>query len=178
MKKFLMAAIAVFMMSGSAMAAENAVVVENNVTTIASENVVDKLINLVKGYTKKINAVKTIDELMQVSEQCYNEMMDFQKKYEKEIMALDGTLTEAQQAAYEKKLEAAMDEFEAAAERITADEIVNMIVAELIDRCKIAAEKPVVKNTVKVTEVNTDAEIDTEAEGDKDSKKRGRFGRK
>ena len=68
--------------------------------------------------------------------------------------------------------------FEAAAERITADEIVNMIVAELIDRCKIAAEKPVVKNTVKVTEVNTDAEIDTEAEGDKDSKKRGRFGRK
>ena len=75
------------------------------------------MIALIKAYTKKINAAKTFDELIQVSEQCYNEMMDFQKKYEKEIIALDGTLTEAQQAAYEKKLEAAMAEFEAAAER-------------------------------------------------------------
>ena len=119
MKKFLMAAIAVFMMSGSAMAAENAVVVENNVTTIASENVVDKLINLVKGYTKKINAVKTIDELMQVSEQCYNEMMEFQENNMNAFMALEGTLTEEQMAAYEEQLEATLAEFEAAVEKKT-----------------------------------------------------------
>ena len=117
MKKFLMAAIAVFMMAGTAVATENHVEVKSDVAMTQQENVADKLIALIKGYTKKINAAKTIDELIQVSEQCYNEMMDFQKKYEKEIMALDGTLTEAQQAAYEKKLEAAMDEFEAAAER-------------------------------------------------------------
>ena len=114
-----MAAIAVFMMSGSAMAAENAVVVENNVTTIASENVVDKLINLVKGYTKKINAVKTIDELMQVSEQCYNEMMEFQENNMNAFMALEGTLTEEQMAAYEEQLEATLAEFEAAVEKKT-----------------------------------------------------------
>ena len=119
MKKFLMAAIAVFMMSGSAMAVENAVVVENNVTTIASENVVDKLINLVKGYTKKINAVKTIDELMQVSEQCYNEMMEFQENNMNAFMALEGTLTEEQMAAYEEQLEATLAEFEAAVEKKT-----------------------------------------------------------
>ena len=117
MKKFLMAAIAVFMMAGTAVATENHVEVKSDVAMTQQENVADKLIALIKGYTKKINATKTIDEFIQVSEQFYNEMMDFQKKYEKEIMALDGTFTEAQQAAYEKKLEAAMAEFEAAAER-------------------------------------------------------------
>ena len=114
-----MTAIAVFMMAGTALATENHVEVKSDVAMTQQENVADKLIALIKGYTKKINAAKTIDELIQVSEQCYNEMMDFQKKYEKEIMALDGTLTEAQQAAYEKKLEAAMDEFEAAVEKKT-----------------------------------------------------------
>ena len=117
MKKFLMAAIAVFMMAGTAVSTENHVEVKSDVAMTQQENVADKLIALIKGYTKKINATKTIDEFIQVSEQFYNEMMDFQKKYEKEIMALDGTFTEAQQAAYEKKLDAAMAEFEAAAER-------------------------------------------------------------
>ena len=114
-----MAVIAVFMMAGTALATENHVEVKSDVAMTQQENVADKLIALIKGYTKKINAAKTIDELIQVSEQCYNEMMDFQKKYEKEIMALDGTLTEAQLAAYEKKLEAAMAEFEAAVEKKT-----------------------------------------------------------
>ena len=114
-----MAAIAVFMMSGSAMAAENVVVVENNVTTTVSENAVDKLIALIKGYTKKINAVKTLDELMQVSEQCYNDMMEFQEKHMEEIMALEGVLTEEQFAAYDEKFEAAMAEFETAIEKKT-----------------------------------------------------------
>ena len=62
MKKFLMAALAVFMMSGAAVAAEKAVVVENNVaTTVSEKNVADQLIDLVKGYTKKINACKQSD---------------------------------------------------------------------------------------------------------------------
>jgi NAD-dependent DNA ligase len=121
MKKFLMAAIAVFMMAGTAVATENHVEVKSDVAMTQQENVADKLIALIKDYTKKINAAKTIDELIQVSEQCYNEMMDFQKKYEKEIMALEGTLTEAQQAAYEKKIEAAMAEFEAAIEKKTEE---------------------------------------------------------
>ena len=117
MKKFLMTAIAVFMMSGTTIAAENVVVVNNEVTTTVSENAADKLIALIKSYTNKINAAKTVDELMQVSEQCYTEMMEFQEKNMEEIAALEGTLTEEQQAAYEEKLEAALAEFEAAAEK-------------------------------------------------------------
>ena len=65
--------------------------------------------------------------------------------------------------------------FEAAAERVSADEIINMIVAELIDKCNIAAEKPVVKTKAAVT---ANATTDEESADAKDSKKRGRFGRK
>ena len=53
MKKFLMAAIAVFMMAGTTIAAENVVVVNNEVTTTVSENAADKLIALIKSYTNK-----------------------------------------------------------------------------------------------------------------------------
>ena len=69
--------------------------------------------------------------------------------------------------------------FEAAAERISADEIVNMIVAELVDRCKIAADKPSVKNVAPVVEKTSDAEeTSVEATEEKENKKRGLFGRK
>ena len=66
--------------------------------------------------------------------------------------------------------------FEAAAERISADEIINMIVAELIDKCKIAAEKPVIKAKAEAT-VTTEDETETD-EKNADAKKRGLFGRK
>ena len=67
--------------------------------------------------------------------------------------------------------------FEAAAERISADEIINMIVAELIDKCNISAEKPVIKAKA-VTAPAADAE-ETDVNTDtKDAHKRGLFGRK
>lgn len=119
MRKFLMAAIAVFMLSGTAVATENVVVVNNNVTTVQSGNAIDKLISMVNGYTKKVNAVKTIDELMKVAEKCFEEMMSFEEKYADEIARLEDTLTEAQIARYETKLEQAMEAFEAAVEKKT-----------------------------------------------------------
>ena len=64
--------------------------------------------------------------------------------------------------------------FEAAAERVSADEIINMIVAELIDRCDIAAEKPVTRKTVADAEA---AVTEGEEAGSKKAKKRGIFGR-
>ena len=69
--------------------------------------------------------------------------------------------------------------FEAAAERISADEIINMIVSELIDRCKIAAEKPSTKNinTAAANETVNNEEA-TEVTEEKETKKRGLFGRK
>ena len=117
MKKFLMAAIAVFMMSGTAVATENVVVVNNNATTVQTGNVIDKLITLINGYTKKVNAVKSVEELMKFGEKCYDEMMGFEEKYADEIMELEETLTEAQMARYETKLEQAMEAFEAAVEK-------------------------------------------------------------
>ncbi|MBQ5889186.1 MAG: hypothetical protein IIW77_07950 [Bacteroidaceae bacterium] len=121
MRKFLMAAIAVFMMSGSAMAAENVVVVNNKVTTVQSGNAIDKLIALINGYTKKVNATKSVDELMALGEKCFEEMMEFEEKYADEIIALEETLTEAQMERYEAKVEQAMEAFEAAVEKKTEE---------------------------------------------------------
>ena len=117
MKKFLISAVAVFLMSGAAVATENITLVENNVMTLQSGNAMDKLIALINGYTKKINAVKSVDELMVVSGQCNNEMTEFVEKYEEEIMVLENTLKDYQLANYEKKLEKAMADFEAAVEK-------------------------------------------------------------
>ena len=121
MKKFLMTAIAVFMMSGTAVATENVVVVNNNATTVQTGNVIDKLITLINGYTKKVNAVKTADELQTVAQNCFEEMTAFEEKYADEIIKLEKTLTEEQKARYETKLEQAIEAFEAAAERKTEE---------------------------------------------------------
>ena len=115
MKMFLMAVLAVFMMSGTSVAAEANVIIENATASVQQQqNVVDKMISMINSFTKKINATKTIDELMKVGDQCYTDMMEFQEKYEKEMMAIENTLTEKQKQEYEKKIEKALTEFEAA----------------------------------------------------------------
>ena len=81
----------------------------------AEGNVVDQMIILVKEYINKINATETFDELMNVMQQCYSEVMKYAEKHEVEIKALENTLTEEQIAAYEEKIEQVMAEFEAAA---------------------------------------------------------------
>lgn len=116
-----MTAIAVFMMLGTAVATENVVVVNNNATTVQTGNVIDKLITLINGYTKKVNAVKTADELQTVAQNCFEEMTAFEEKYADEIIKLEKTLTEEQKSRYETKLEQAIEAFEAAAERKTEE---------------------------------------------------------
>ena len=116
-----MTAIAVFMMSGTAVATENVVVVNNNATTVQTGNVIDKLITLINGYTKKVNAVKTADDLLTVAQNCVEEMTAVEEKHADEIIKLEKTLTEEQIARYETKLDQAMDVFEAAVERKTEE---------------------------------------------------------
>ena len=118
MKRFLMAAIAVLMLAAPALAAEKAV--EVNVLMTQKENVIDKLIALIDNYTKKVNAVKTADELLLITEQCYADVMEFNEKYESELITLEKTLTEEQMAAYETKLEKVLANFEAAVEKQVA----------------------------------------------------------
>ena len=70
--------------------------------------------------------------------------------------------------------------FEAAAERITADDIVNMIVAELVDRCKINSSKPVIKLPDAAANETVEAQVEADEENAEvaDTKKRGVFRRK
>ena len=122
MKRFLMAAIAVFVMTGTSFAAESEsyVVVDNTVVTNQQkQNVIDKMIVMIKGFTKKVNAVKSVEELMKVAEQCYADMMDFQEMHEEEIIMIEEVLTEQQMEAYEAKIDKALEEFETAVEKKT-----------------------------------------------------------
>ena len=121
MKRFLMAAIAAFVLTGTSFAAkfESNFEVNNTVVNKQQQNVIDKMIALVKGFTKKVNAVKSIDELMTVAEKCYSDMMEFEEKYEEEIMMIEEVLTEQQMEAYEAKMDKALEEFETAVEKKT-----------------------------------------------------------
>ena len=110
----MMAAIAVFMMAGTSVASENIVVVENNVTTTVSENAFDKVVAIVKGYIQKVNATKTMEELMSVVGAFEEEMMSLEEKYGDEIAALQETLSPEQMEKYEAEMEKVGAEMEAA----------------------------------------------------------------
>ena len=116
-----MAAIAVFMMSGTAFATESVVVVNNNVVTVQSGNVIDKMIAFVNGLTRKVNEIKTADELLAFAEQVEEEMTAFEEKYFDEIEALGDVLTKEQQDAYMVKLEQVLKSFETAVEKKTKE---------------------------------------------------------
>lgn len=126
MKKILLVALAVFMMAGTAVAAENVIELRSGVTIIQQENAVDRLIKLIEGYTKQVNAAKSADELLTVAQKCFEEMTTFQEKYADEIMALEERLTEAQMEEYEAKLEKVLAAFEVAVNKKT-EELVGEI---------------------------------------------------
>ena len=117
MKKFLMAAIAVFMMSGTAVVAQDVVEVDNNATMVQEGDVVDWMVALLKNYAKKADAAETLEELEVVAEQFTNAVDEFSEKYEEEIMALAAVLTEQQRIVNTEKLETAMAELEATFEK-------------------------------------------------------------
>lgn len=116
-----MAAIAVFMMAGTAVAAESVVMVNNNVVTVQSGNAIDKMIAFVNGLTRKVNEIKTADELLAFAGQVEEEMTAFEKKYFDEIEALEDVLTKEQQDAYMVKLEQVLKAFETAVEKKTKE---------------------------------------------------------
>ncbi|MBR4967409.1 MAG: hypothetical protein IKY19_04180 [Bacteroidaceae bacterium] len=117
MKKLLLTALAVLMMSGTVVATENFTIIENNITTSASENVMDKLLALIKDFTNRVNVAKTLDELVNIAEQSFKEMDDFMEKYEDEITVFEKNLTEEELEMYEEKAESAMKAFETTVER-------------------------------------------------------------
>ena len=117
MKKFLMAAIAVFMMAGTAVASESIVAVENSVNTVADENVADKMIALIKDYTKKIEAAETMETLDAVYKEFEQAMATFSKDNAAEIAKFDAELTGKMKEKYEAELSKVMKQFESALEK-------------------------------------------------------------
>lgn len=116
-----MTAIAVLVLSGTAVATESVVMVNNNVVTVQSGNVIDKMIAFVNGLTRKVNEIKTADELLAFAEQVEEEMTAFEEKYFDEIEALGDVLTKEQQDAYMVKLEQVLKAFETAVEKKTKE---------------------------------------------------------
>ena len=114
MKKILLAAVAVLMMTGTSVAAE----VKGNdsvkivTVSVQKQNILDKTIALIEAYTKKIDAAKSLDELLAVLEEMGEAMSAFEKNNGKEADAFEATLTEQQRANYEKKAEAAAKKLE------------------------------------------------------------------
>ena len=117
MKKILLTALAVLMMSGTVVATENVTIIENNITTSASENVMDKFLALIKDFTNRVNVAKTLDELANIAELLYREMNDFMEKYEDEIAVFEKNLTEDELEMYKEKVESATKALETAVER-------------------------------------------------------------
>ncbi len=117
MKKFLMAAIALFMMAGTVGATENCVAVENCVATVATDNVADKLLSIIKSYTKKIEAATSKEALERVYANFETEMAEFAEKNAAEVAAFDENLTKEQEDKYKAELTKVMKEFEKALEK-------------------------------------------------------------
>jgi hypothetical protein len=114
MKKILLAAVAVLMMTGTSVAAEVKGNDSVNTVTVSvqKQNILDKTIALIEAYTKKIDAAKSLDELLAVLEEMGEAMSTFEKNNGKEADAFEATLTEQQRANYEKKAEAAAKKLE------------------------------------------------------------------
>ncbi|MBQ5896205.1 MAG: hypothetical protein IIW75_06530 [Bacteroidaceae bacterium] len=117
MKKFLMAAIAVFVMSGAAVAADNAVVEKGVITVAADENVADKLIALMKSYTTKANAATSMEALEKIYAEFETAMFDFAEKNSDDIAEFEANLTEEAKGKYEVLLQKAMEQLTKAFEK-------------------------------------------------------------
>ena len=109
MKKFLMAAVAVFMMSGTVVA-NNAVVEKNVVAVAADENVADKLIALMKSYTTKANAATSMEALEKIYTEFEAAMANFAEKNTDEIAEFEANITDEAKKKYEVALQKAMEQ--------------------------------------------------------------------
>ena len=116
MKKLLLVAVAVFMMAGNSFAAdtENVSTVQVSTISVDEENAMDKFIAIINGYTKKIKAVKSKNELKSIAVEFATVMTMYEKNNKAEIEALESRLTEAQVKEYEKAMTKALADFQAA----------------------------------------------------------------
>lgn len=84
---------------------------------VVSENILDKLVSLVKEYTNRVETVTTFEELDVTYRAFKKEMADFVEKYDAEIAAFDKNLSTQQVEQYKSELETAIRQFEKSLEK-------------------------------------------------------------
>ena len=83
-------------------------------SVVEKENVVDKLIGLINGYTVKIKKASSMEELDVLVAECIEAMAVYEDKNAKEISKIGMRLSEAERERYKQLLEKELDDFKKA----------------------------------------------------------------
>lgn len=111
----LLAVTIALLLSGGTVLATPAMAVKSNVAV--AENILDKLIALVKEYTGRVEAATSMEELDTAYRAFKQEMAEFTEKNATEIAAFDNELSKEQQEMYKSALEKAVKHFEKSLEK-------------------------------------------------------------
>ena len=114
MRNLLIAIILLSLFTGTPVVAGNAVVTNG---IVASENILDKLIALVKEYTGRVEAATSMEELDTAYRTFKQEMAEFTEKHADEIAAFDKNLSTEQIETYKVAFETAIKHFEKSLEK-------------------------------------------------------------
>lgn len=120
MKRFFAIAFMAIMMCGTAVATEN-LTVSDNISVADAPNAFDKTIALIKSYTKKLRAAKSIEELETVAANFEKEAAAMEKVLSSETERLFETLSEEELENYGKAIESALEELFIAVEEKSAE---------------------------------------------------------
>ena len=111
----MIAMFAVFLLSGTSAAMVD--VIDGNAVFVATGNILDKLIALVNGYAKKVDAVGSMEELEVVYAEFEQAVVSFTKENAREIAKFDTRLTDKMKTDYAAELAKAIQQFKAALEK-------------------------------------------------------------
>ena len=111
----MIAVFAMFLLSGTLAAMVD--VIDGNAVSVATGNILDKLIALVNGYAKKVDAVGSMEEVEAVYAEFEQAIASFTKENAGEIAKFDAQLTDKMKADYAAELAKAIRRFKAALEK-------------------------------------------------------------
>ena len=103
------------LLSGGTVLATPAMAVKSNVAV--AENILDKLIALVKEYTGRVEAATSMEELDTAYRAFKQEMAEFTERHADEIASFDKNLTTEEVEKYKVAFETAIKHFEKSLEK-------------------------------------------------------------
>lgn len=111
----LLAVTIALLLSGATVLATPAMAVKSNVAV--AENILDKLIALVKEYTGRVEAATSMEELDTAYRAFKQEMAEFTERHADEIASFDKNLTTEEVEKYKVAFETAIKHFEKSLEK-------------------------------------------------------------